>query len=366
MNREWPVPAIPGHSLRKRLPAFPDAWGPIAASLVLPLLDRYSKQEMRLVFLVFLLALVLGSVHAQSPPCGIAIIRAEDGNVDERFIAATQEQVKDALLKALPALAAKVAKDDNEFHITAMPDKQLFLILFRRNKDSGVRGLTAGLSPLGKFSIEIRDANHDGMRGSVLHIEVHKRRLALGGRSLAHPLADETACLVKLLSPNNPATNPRGLESSEARQRRTVTLPEGMPLKVLLPAPLYSKNLAKSAVGQTVQLEAAEDLVVDGVVLVCRGALATGHFTEVKKPQGYGRHAEVEFVFDAVTAVDGQRLAISGPHEKARGGRKDDTIYTALNLPVVGELIKGNEAFIRAGTTYDVEVSGSHTIQTGR
>jgi hypothetical protein len=35
-------------------------------------------------------------------------------------------------------------------------------------------------------------------------------------------------------------------------------------------------------------------------------------------------------------------------------------------LPALGWLAKGNEAFIRAGTSYDLEVSGNHTVQAGR
>jgi hypothetical protein len=310
--------------------------------------------------------LISGSVRAESPPCGIAIIRAEGGNVDERFIAATQEQVKDALLKALPAFAEKVATDDNEFHITAKPDGQLRLILFRKNKDSGVRGFTAGLGPAGKFSIEIRKTTQNGVSGCLLHIESHKNvALWPGNDSLAHPLAEETACLVKLLSNNNLATNPRGLQLGDEEEGRTVVVPDGTPLKVLLPAPLYSKNLKKSDTGETVQFEVAEDLAVDGSVPVRRGALASGHLTAIQKPRGYGRHAEVEFVFDAVTAADGQRLPISGPGERTRGGRHNDKIFTALGFPGMGELIKGYEVFIRAGTTYDVEISGSHNVQTG-
>ncbi|MBV8821024.1 MAG: hypothetical protein JO022_21880 [Acidobacteriaceae bacterium] len=325
---------------------------------------------MRLTSLVLLGAFALGSARAETPPCGVAIIRAEDGNVDERFIPATQEQVKDALLKALPALAQKVAADDNEFHITTEPDGHLRLILFRRNKDAGVRGFTAGLGPAGRFSIEVRRTTRDGVSGSLLRVEFHKLALAAalvpGNTGLAHPLADETACLVRLLSTNDPATNPRGLGSDEAGEGRTVVVADGTPLKVLLPAPLYSKALKKSDNGETVQFEVAEDVVVDGVVPVRRGALATGHFTEIRKPRRYGRHAELQFVFDAVTAADGERIPISGPGERARGGRHDDTIYTALSLPVVAGLIKGHEVFIRAGTTYDVEISGTHTLQTRR
>jgi len=316
---------------------------------------------------LLLLMAALCRLGAETPPCGMTIIRVEGRKVDERFIAAPREQVKADLLKALPALGTKVNKDKG-FHIEAKTDMALFAIASQKNRDSGVRGMHAGLGAFGTFRIDIRQATQEGVKGSVLHIEFHKNAFhgRVGSEGYAQPLGEETACLVKLLSTNDPAKNPRGIQSNDPAAQRAVTLPEGTPLKVLLPDPLYSKKLKKSSAGETVQFEVAEDLVVDGAVLVRRGALATGHFTKVEKAKGYGRHAEVQFVFDSATAVDGQTIPITGAGEKARGGRANDTAYVALMLPTLGWLAKGNDAFIRAGTSYDVEVSGEHNVQTGQ
>ena len=107
-------------------------------------------------------------------------------------------------------------------------------------------------------------------------------------------------------------------------------------------------------------------MVVDGAILVRRGALATGHFTDVEKAKAYGRHAEVDFAFDTVTAVDGQNVPLAAAGEKARGGRHNETWQTLSSFgPVIGLLAKGADVVIRAGTSYDVETSGEHAIQTG-
>jgi hypothetical protein len=316
---------------------------------------------------VFLLVVIPCYLQAETPPCGIAIVRTEGPKTDQRFLPAPPEQVKFALLRALPALDGKVVKDQG-FHIEGKTDTGLRQSVAQRNKDAGVRGRTAGLGALGEFKIDISPATQGEVRGSLLHIEFHHNAFVgrMGGEGYAHPLAEETTCLVKLLSTNDPATNPRGLEVKDAGPPHAVTLPDATPLKVLLRDPVYSKKLEKDSVGKTVPFEVAEDVVVDGTILVRRGALAKGHFTDLEKSKMAGRHAQIGFAFDTVTAVDGQEIQVSGASEKARGGRHSETWSNVEQAGVFGFFVKGTDVFIRAGTAYDVEVSGQHTVQTGR
>lgn len=329
-------------------------------------IQAWQETKMRRFLCFFLLVMGPYRIRAQTPPCGIAIIRTEGPNTDERFVAAPPEQVKAVLLKALPALGAKVHKDEG-LHIEADPDMGLRQSIQQKNKDSGVRGKYAGLGALGKFTIDLREGTQDGVKGSVLHIEFHKNSFVgrLGGEGYAQPLAEETACLANLLSTNDPASNPRGLEVKDAGPPHPVTLPDNTPLKILLRDPLYSKKLDKDSAGQAVNFEVAEDVVVDGAILIRRGALATGHFTDVQKTRKAGRHAEIGFAFDTVTAVDGQKIPVSAPNESARGGRHSQAMSNAEQAGVFGFLAKGADVFIRAGTTYDIDVSGQHTVQAG-
>lgn len=322
---------------------------------------------MRQFFYFFLLVITPSHLHAETPPCGIAIVRTEGPKIDERFVPAPPEQVKFAILRALPAVDGKVVKDKG-FHIEAKTDMGLRQVEARENKDAGVKGRAAGWGALGEFKIDISPATQDEVAGSLLHIEFHKNSFVgrMGNEGYAQPLAEETACLVKLFSTNDPATNPRGLEVKDAGPPHTVALPDATPLKVLLRDPLYSKKLEKDSAGKTVQFEVAEDVVVDGAILVRRGALAKGHFTDVEKTKMAGRHAEIAFAFDTVTAVDGQEIQVSGASEEARGGRHRDTWSNVAQAGAFGFLAKGTDVFIRAGTAYDVEVSGQHTVQTGR
>jgi hypothetical protein len=320
---------------------------------------------MRLFIFFFLAVIIPCYLQAETPPCGIAIVRTQGPKMDERFVPAPPEQVKFALLRALPAVNGKVVEDKG-FHIEAKTDLGLLQVEARQNSDAGVKGGYAGWGTPGKFKIDIRPATQADVQGSLLHIEFHKHGAVLrkGREGYPQPLAEETACLVKLLSTNDPAANPRGLEVKDAGPPHPVVLPDATPLKVLLRDPLYSKQLEKDSEGKTVPFEVAEDVVVDGAILIRRGALAKGHFTNVEKTKMAGRHAELGFAFDTVTAVDGQEIQVSGASEQARGGRHSDTMSN-LAVGVFGFFMKGTDVFIRAGTAYDVEVSGQHAVQTG-
>ena len=308
-------------------------------------------------------------LRAQVPPCGVVVVHSDGDKTYEQFVPARPEQVKVALLKALPAVAGEVKKNER-FHIEATigSSSALRQSVMQTNQEAGVRGAVAGL-PFGKFLIDIEDSTQDAMHGSRLIIKFEKPKVlgaAVNHGNLAQPLAEETSCLAKLLSTNDPTANPRGLEIENPGTPRSAVLPQGTSLNVQLRDALWSGALKKGVTEAPVQFEVADDVVLDGAVVIRRGALATGHFTGVKQAKGYGRNAEVQFVFDNVTAVDGQTVPLNADPQKAKGGRTDQTAAIALMLPTLGWLAKGSNVLIRAGTSYEVITSGEHTIRAGR
>ena len=183
--------------------------------------------------------------------------------------------------------------------------------------------------------------------------------------SNAGPLAAETECLVKLMGTSDPSKNPQG-EAEAKSTPRAIQVPEGTHVKVLLFAPMYSKEYKKDSAGRPIQFEVAEDVVVDGTTVFRRGALAVGHLTDFKSAGGYGRHATLEFTFATATAVDGQEIPVTGEIEQIKGGRSSDEIESIDRKQVgLGWLMKGADILVRAGTEYDLEVTGQSSIQAG-
>lgn len=302
------------------------------------------------------------SLGGQTPPCGVAFLRSSDGpKTDERFIPASPEVVDEDLLKALPALGYVVRKHQAH-HIEAIQDLTLLNSIWLTDEDAGVRR-SDGSIVSGPVIADIRETSQAGMQGSQLSIEFRTGFLGHKG-SNAGPLAAETECLVKLLGTRDPSKNPRGDAAERSTPARAIKLPEGTPVKVLLFAPMYSKEYKKDNVGRPIHFEVAEDVVVDGVPVLRRGALVVGHLTNFKNSGGFGQHATLEFTFDTATAVDGQRIPVTGEIQQIKGGRTSDQLQsTARSEGTVGWLIKGADVFIRAGTEYDLEVSGQSLIQ---
>jgi hypothetical protein len=317
------------------------------------------------IAIVLFLAIVTPlSLRAQTPPCGVAVLQSSDGpKADERFLPASPEVVKQGLLKVLPALGYIVRKDQG-LHIEAIQDLQRVHSLRQTSVDAGGRGLDAGIIS-GPVFVDIKEANQAGTQGSQLSVEFRTGFLGHKG-SNARPLAAETECLVKLLGTNDPSRNPRGDTPEKSNSARAIPLPAGIPVKVLLFAPMYSKEYKKDNVGRPIQFEVAEDVAVDGTTVFRRGALAVGHLTDFKNAGGYGRHATLEFSFDTATAVDGQQIPVTCEIQQIKGGRTSEQLRsTAIAQPALGWLIKGADILVRAGTGYDLEVSGQSLIQTG-
>jgi hypothetical protein len=337
----------------------------------LRVIDQRGLQKLRtaigFIAIVLFLAIVSPlSLRAQTPPCGVAVLQSSDGpKTDERFLPASPEVVKQDLLKVLPALGYIVRKDkDQGLHIEALQELQRVHSLRQTSAEAGGRGIDAGIIS-GPVVVDIKEANQSGTQGSQLSIEFRAGFMGHKG-SNAGPLAAETECLVKLLGTNDPSKNPRGDSSEKSSPPQAIKLPEGTPVKVLLFAPMYSKDFKKDNVGRPIQFEVAEDVVVDGATVFRRGALAVGHLTDFKNAGGYGRHATLEFTFDTATAVDGQQIPVTGEIQQIKGDRTSEQLQsTAKAQPALGWLIKGADILVRAGTEYDLEVSGQSLIQTG-
>jgi hypothetical protein len=335
----------------------------------LSLMTKGGLQELRtairyMAFVLFLSVASLPSLNGQTPPCGVAFLRSLDGpKTDERFLPAAPEVVKEDLLKALPALGYVVRKDQG-LHIEALQDLTLLNSIWLTDEDAGARR-SDGAIVSGPVFVDIKEANQAGTQGSQLSIEFRTGFLGRKG-SNAEPLAAETECLVKLLGTNDPSKNPQGDAAEKSSPARAIKLPKGTPVKVLLFAPMYSKEYKKDNLGRPVHFEVAEDVVVDGATVLRRGALAVGHLTDFKSSGGFGQHATLEFTFDTAVAVDGQKIPVTGETQQIKGGRTSDQLRsTARSEGTVGWLVKGADVFIRAGTEYDLEVSTQSLIQTG-
>jgi len=139
-----------------------------------------------------------------------------------------------------------------------------------------------------------------------------------------------------------------------------VLLPEGTEVRLRLRRYLFSKT---ASVGDVVDLQAAEDTIIDGVTVIRKGASAKGRIEDLTKAKGFERAAGIAFAIESVEAVDGTDVILRADDTQLKGKSKvGGSLFTA---GIFGGLIKGDQVGIRAGTVLLAAVAADSTIKAG-
>jgi hypothetical protein len=291
------------------------------------------------------------------------VLRTGGESTEDRFLAASLEHVKASVVRALPAVSARLTKDEGT-HIEAKIDRDL--LLAQKNKAFGSEGMK--VRSTGTFKIDLAEETRDGVAGTRLAIRFSKGMQGrLGSGKYATPLAEETVCLMTVLSQTDPSANPRGAAVASAHSNPgSFTLKAGTPVAVALLNYLYTKEVPKGTSEMDVLLEVVEDVQVDGVVVIRKGALAKGKISGLTKSKTYGRKAAFTFAVESATAVDGQEVLLASDTVERKGTSSAGVAATvAMNGLVGGLFAKGEEGFVRAGTLWDIPTAKETTIQVG-
>ncbi len=92
--------------------------------------------------------------------------------------------------------------------------------------------------------------------------------------------------------------------TSAASPSDSVKIQAKTPVRLIVDETL-SSGISKS--GQTFRLTVAENVTVDGKVVITKGALATGRITAVRKKSFPNSNGKLEFAVDSVQAIDGRK-----------------------------------------------------------
>ena len=105
--------------------------------------------------------------------------------------------------------------------------------------------------------------------------------------------------------------------TSAASPSDSVKIQAKTPVRLIVDETL-SSGISKS--GQTFRLTVAENVTVDGKVVITNGALATGRITAVRKKSFPNSNGKLEFAVDSVQAIDGQNITLEGHVSEDGGG----------------------------------------------
>jgi len=149
----------------------------------------------------------------------------------------------------------------------------------------------------------------------------------------AAPTAAPDAPNAEATSPSvDPAAavgNPTEIPASPARAlavHRKIVLEDDTPVHLVLSENLSS---ASATTGQTIAFEVSEDVLVDGLIVVPRGALAWGTVTDAQAKRRLGRAGHLDVNIDKVRLADGEKVLLSATSH-AKGGTHTVAMTTGI------------------------------------
>jgi hypothetical protein len=128
---------------------------------------------------------------------------------------------------------------------------------------------------------------------------------------------------------------------------------------------LSSLNSQENKAGQEFDLETAEDVMLDGRVVIPRGSRATGELTLVKKKGMWGKSGKLEGRFVSIRA-GGREIAIRGTlNDKGVTGTAG-VVGAIVVLPIAGFFVTGTSADIPAGSTFSARTESDIPVTFAR
>lgn len=150
---------------------------------------------------------------------------------------------------------------------------------------------------------------------------------------------------------------------------QVVTLPKDSLLKIEFLEEFSSRN---SKVDDEVKFRAADNLYVNDVLVLPKGATGVGKIKKVRRPGAFGRDAKIDIEFTYIYAIDGTKLPI---YVGELAEQEAKTIAAGVGASVAGcvilgpvglvggAFIKGKQVVIKAGTLAVVQTSVDKEIQ---
>ena len=135
-----------------------------------------------------------------------------------------------------------------------------------------------------------------------------------------------------------------------------IRIPDSTPIQLTV---MDRLNSATSEIDDPVHFEVAEDVKVEGIVVIPRGSTAVGHVVEIQHRQRLGKSGKLVFSVDFVKAPDGTNI---GVREQAapKGKSKRAGLTTPMRV-----LAKGKDLEIPQGTHILAYVNGNHDVLGG-
>ncbi len=296
------------------------------------------------------------SLNAQKD-CNRVEYSAGGDAVVNRFLAAPVPRVHEAVVDAMQANG----------------------VLLFRNTDQAIEGerveervKVLGL-PSGDEAIKARleSSTSDGSAGTMLRIETLRGESKKGQPKhvWSTAVADHTACLISLLSLDDPSHRVpvKSTDSIEAR------IPDATELEVRARHFLFDADIKE---GQTIVFETSSALIINGTTIAPSGLLVVASMDQLSDIKDFGRAAKGQLRFKYLVMPDGVKVPLRGEvNFSGKSTVKENVADQGARLALTAALVAaggggsllgagapGKGFAVIAGTPMRVQVAGEQVV----
>ncbi len=143
---------------------------------------------------------------------------------------------------------------------------------------------------------------------------------------------------------------------------QTIVVPEGTAIFAEFQHDVRSKK-KETATGDFILTRVAQDVVVDGTVVIAEGAELLFRVDYAKRAKIFGRKGRLQFEAVSVPAVDGGSAPLDGSYIRTGTGRKFVTATLAVAVAWPFAFLKGKQAMVPEARSWKPErtaLSTSH------
>lgn len=140
-----------------------------------------------------------------------------------------------------------------------------------------------------------------------------------------------------------------------------VVVADGTPLTVITLEEISSKTASE---GDALTFKVADDVVVDGQVVIAKGTIAKGTVSEVEKSGRMGKGGKLGIRLDQTSTVDNQTIKLRASKGKEGDDKTGTVIALTLFLSPLFLLKRGSNAKVKPGTKINAYTDEERRVVT--
>ena len=157
--------------------------------------------------------------------------------------------------------------------------------------------------------------------------------------------------LISIITPSITSVSAASKNQDPPKPDVEKVIPDGMEFTVVTIEEITSKTAAE---GDPLTFKVANDVVIDGQVVITKDSLVKGIVAQAKKAGMMGRGGTLGIRVESATTVDNQKLKLRSSKGKEGDDKTGTTVALVVLFGPLGFLKKGKNAVIKPGTEIKV------------